>query len=91
MIDQLLFLWNVSLPEQAIHFLRSSSHPLRILYAASLMVVIPTVLLPVYSFIRSDKAVPFMQNLVERLSVLTMFYLSFDLLGLIIVIIRNVG
>jgi len=91
MIGQLLFLWNVLLPAQAIQFLRSSSHPLRILYAACLTVVTPTVLLPVYSFIRSEKAVSFMKNLMERLSLLTMFYLFFDLLGLIIVIIRNVG
>jgi hypothetical protein len=91
MIGQLLFLWNVSLPAQAIQFLRSFSHPLRMLYTASLMIVAPTVLLSVYSFIRSDKAVPFMQNLVERLSVLTIFYLFFDVVGLIIVIIRNLA
>lgn len=91
MISQLLFLWNISLPAQAVQFLRSSSHPLRILYVASLTIVTTTVLLPVYSFMRSDRAVPFMQNLAERLSVLTMFYLLFDLLGLIIVIIRNFG
>ena len=91
MIGQLLFLWNVFLPAQAIQFLKSSSHPLRIIYAACLIVVTPTVLLPVYPFIRSEKAVSFMQNLMERLSLLTMFYLFFDLLGLIIVIIRNVG
>lgn len=91
MIGQLLFLWNVFLPAQAIQFLRSSSHPLRILYAACLLIVTPTVLLPVYSFMRSEKAVPFMQNLMERLSLLTLFYLFFDLLGFIIVIIRNIG
>src|SRR5688500_1207600 len=91
MISQLLFLWNVSLPVQAIQFLRNSDHPLRILYAACLMVVTPTVLLPIYSFIRSKKAVTFMQNLMERLSLLTMFYLFFDLLALIIVIIRNIN
>jgi hypothetical protein len=87
----LLFLWNVSLPVQAIQLLRNSSHPLRILYVASLMIVTPTVLLPVYSFIRSDKSVTVMQNLMERLSLLTMFYLFFDLLALIIVIIRNIN
>ena len=91
MIGQLLFLWNLFLPAQAIQFLRSSSHPLRILYAVCLTIVTPTVLVPVYSFIRSEKAVPFMQNLMERLSLLTMFYLFFDLLGLIIVVIRNLG
>ena len=90
-ISQLLFLWNVFLPAQAIEFLRNSSHPLRIIYAACLMVVTPTILLPAYSFIRSKKAVTFMKNIMERLSLLTMFYLFFDLLGLIIVIIRNIN
>ena len=91
MIGQLLFLWNVFLPAQAIQFLRSSSHPLRIIYTVCLIVVTPTVLLPVYAFIRSNRAVMFMQNLMERLALLTMFYLFFDLLGLIVVIIRNIG
>lgn len=90
-ISQLLFLWNLFLPAQAIEFLRNSSHPLRIIYAACLMVVTPTILLPAYSFIRSKKAVTFMKNIMERLSLLTMFYLVFDLLGLIIVIIRNIS
>jgi hypothetical protein len=91
MIGQLLFLWNIFLPAQAIQFLRSSSHPLRIIYAVCLMVITPTVLLPVYTFMRSNKAILFMQNLMERLALLATFYLVFDLLGLIIVIIRNLG
>lgn len=91
MIGQLLFLWNISLPAQAIQFLRNSSHPLRIIYAACLLVVTPTVLLPLYSFLKSNKAVAFMQNLMERLSLLTLFYLFFDLLGFVIVLIRNIS
>lgn len=90
-ISQLLFLWNVSLPAPALQFLRSSSHPLRILYAASLVVVIPTILAPVYLFVRSKKSVAFMQDLMERFSLLTTFYLFFDAVGLIIVIIRNIN
>ena len=89
MIGQLLFLWNIFLPAEAIQFLRSSSHPLRIIYVVCLAVVTPTVLLPVYGFLRSNKAVMIMQNLMERLALLATFYLFFDLLGLIIVIIRN--
>jgi hypothetical protein len=90
MISQLLFLWNVSLPLPAIQFLRNSDHPLRILYAGSLLIVSATILLPVYLFIRSKKAVSFMQSLMERLSLLTMLYLFFDLVGLVIVVIRNI-
>jgi len=89
MISQLLFLWNVSLPARAIEFLRQSDHPVRIVYATVLMVVTPTVLLPAYSFLRTKRAVTIMQNLMERLSLLSMFYLVFDLLGVIIIIVRN--
>ena len=91
MIAQLLFLWNISLPAQTIQLLRDSGHPLRILYAAALAIVTPTILLPVYLFIRSKKFTPLMQELMERLSLLTMFYLIFDLLGLVIVLIRNIN
>jgi hypothetical protein len=89
MISQLLFLWDISLPESAIEFLRRSDHPLWITYAVCLMVITPTVLLPAYSFLRTKKAVTVMQNLMERLSLLSMFYLVFDLLGVIIIIARN--
>jgi hypothetical protein len=90
MISQLLFLWNVSLPAPAIEFLRHARHPVRIVYAVCLMVVTPTVLFPAYLFLRSKNIVTAMQGLMERLSLLAMFYLIFDLLGLIIIIVRNV-
>lgn len=90
-IGQLLFLWNVSLPAQAIQLLRNSSHPLRILYAACLVVVILTISLPIYWFVRSKRSVAFMQDLMERFSLLTMLYLLFDAAGLVIVIIRNIN
>jgi hypothetical protein len=90
MIAQLLFLWNVSLPAQAVQFLRDSGHPLRILYAAALAIVTPSILLPVYLFMRSKKSTALMQELMERLSLLTVFYLIFDLLSLLIVVLRNI-
>jgi hypothetical protein len=91
MMSQLLFLWNVSLPAPAVQFLRNSDHPLRILYGGALAIVASTVLLLVFLFIKSKNSVAFMQNIMERVSLLTMFYLLFDVLGLIIVVIRNVS
>ena len=89
MISQLLFLWNVSLPAPAVDYLRHSDHPFRILYGACLLVVTATILLPAYSFLRTENAVTVMQNLMERFSLLSTFYLAFDLLGLIIILVRN--
>ena len=90
MLSQLLFLWNISLPPPAIWFLRSSDHPLRVLYAGSLVIVTSTVLLLAFLFVKLKTSVAFMQNIMERISLITMLYLLFDLLGLVIVLIRNV-
>ena len=89
-ISQLLFLWNVSLPQSAIHFLARSGHPVRIMYAVSLVVVLPSIGVPVYLFQRSDRLFRLIQNFSERLSLLTVFYLFFDLAGLVIILIRNI-
>jgi hypothetical protein len=89
MIGQLLFLWNISLPAAAILFLRDSDHPLRILYAGALTIVTATVLLLVLLFIKLKASVVFMQNIIERISLLTTFYLLFDVVGLVIVVLRN--
>ena len=89
MISQLLYLWNISLPAWAIDFLRQSHHPVRIVYGTILAVVTPTVLLPAYSFLLTKRAVTVMQDLIERFSLLAMFYLLLDLLGVFIIVIRN--
>lgn len=89
MISQLRYLLHLSLPLPVIQFLAASKHPFRFLVAMYLAVVVPTVLGPVALFLRSGKSVKWMQELTERLSTLTMFYLAFDVVGLIIVVIRN--
>jgi hypothetical protein len=91
MISQLLFLWNLSLPLPAIQFLRGSQHPLRVLYAGSLVIVSSTVLLLVFLFVKLKTSVAFMQNIMERISLITMLYLLLDFLGLVIVLIRNIN
>ena len=89
MITQLLFIWNIQLPSQTMEFLVLSKHPLRWLYGGSLVIVLATVLLPVYLFFRSSKFSLLVQDFTDRLSILTIFYLLFDLAGLTIVIFRN--
>lgn len=89
-LAQLVFLWDVQLPSSTMQFLSGSGHPLRWLYAGTLAIVIPTIILPVYFFLRTDKPFKFMQEVIDRLSLLTMLYLFFDVLGLIVVVIRNI-
>ena len=89
MASQVYFLWGISLPEQMMRFLAQSGHPVRVLYAASLALVLPTVLIPAFLVLKSNKVFNFVRELTERLSLLTMFYLVLDVGGLVIVLIRN--
>ena len=91
MVGQLYFLAGVSVPQALIDTLVHVSHPVRILYGIALAAVTPTVLVPALLILRSDKALQFTHGLIERLSLLTMFYLLFDVAGLVIVIIRNLS
>lgn len=90
MVSYLYFILQVSVSGQTIDFFVSLGHPLRFLYAISLALVGVTVTLPTYFILRSEKFLQFIKGLFERLSLLTVFYLFFDLIGLIIVIVRNV-
>ena len=90
MVSYLYFLLGVSIPGETILFLASLAHPLRFLYAVSLVLVVPTVALPAYFVLRSEKFLKGVQGLFERLSLLTLFYLFFDFIGLIVIVIRNI-
>ena len=87
---QAYFIWGSYIPEQVLRYIASSEHPLRLLYAAVLVMVVPTILIPVYLVLKSDRFLNLIQGLIERISLLTVFYLFFDLLGLIVIIIRNI-
>jgi len=90
MVNYLYFMLGVSVPANVSAFLAGLAHPLRFLYALGLAVVVPTIVIPVYLLLRSDKFLKGLQGFFERLSLLTMFYLFFDVVGLVIVIVRNV-
>ena len=91
MISQLLYVWNIWLPFPLLQFIANTGRPLLILYALSLALVVVTVGLPVLLFSRSSKALPSMLDFMDRLSTLSMLYLFFDGIGLIIVVIRNIS
>jgi hypothetical protein len=89
-VSYLYFMLNWSLPGETILFMASLAHPLRFLYAVCLVIVTPTVVIPAYFVLRSEKFLAGVQGLFERLSLLTVFYLVFDFAGLVIVVIRNI-
>ncbi len=90
MLGQLYFLIGAGFPGWFLGLLIRTGHPLRALQAAAVVLVTLTVLAPVLWVLRSDRALTFMRALIDRLSVLTIFYLVLDFIGLVIVIVRNV-
>ncbi|HEY2981084.1 MAG TPA: hypothetical protein VGJ22_07885 [Anaerolineales bacterium] len=90
-VSQLFFLFGVSLPGSVIYSLAQIPHPVRVLYAITFLIVAPTLLIPALMVLRSDKSYQATRSLIDRLSLLTTFYLLFDVAGLLIVIIRNLS
>ncbi len=90
MVSQLYFLLNWGLPALWVGLLIKTRHPFWVLSAAILMTVSFSFLVPTYYLIRSTPAFRFISGLIERLSLLTFFYLFLDVVGLLIVVIRNV-
>ena len=91
MVVQLLYLWNIWLPLPMMQLIAGTGRPLVMLYLISLALVIPTVTLPVVVFLKSKKALPSMLDIMDRLSLLSILYLFLDVVGLVIVVIRNVS
>lgn len=91
MVSQLLYVWNIWLPLPMMQFIASTGRPLVMLYLLSLAIVVPTVSLPVFAFVRRDKTLPSLLDFMDRLTTLSMLYLFFDGIGLIIVVIRNIS
>lgn len=88
-VEQLFFLIPLRLPGPVIGLLVDSGHPLRTLYAGVIALVGVTFLVPVVLVLRWQKAVQFVRAAVDRLSLLAIFYLLFDAIGLVIVVVRN--
>ncbi len=89
-IEQLFYLLVLPIPGFIIDLLVHSGHPLRTLYAGVFALVALTVAVPVVLVLRSKKAAALVQAAIDRLSMLAMFYLLFDVIGLVIVVFRNI-
>lgn len=89
-VEQLFFMLGVHVPDAIIGFLVRTQHPLRILYLTILAIVPATFVVPVLLVLRSKQALRFVGGMIERLSLLAMFYLVFDAAALVIVVVRNI-
>jgi hypothetical protein len=90
-LSQLYFLWDLSFPLGIIRFIAGWSRPLRVLYISLFAIVAPTVVIPQFFALRSQKFQLGFLSLVDRLSTLMVFYVFLDVAGILVVIIRNLG
>ena len=88
-LGQLYFFIPIHEPQGMIQFLVASGHPLRILYGASLLLVGASILIPTAWIIFDERATQIITNVISRLATLSIFYLVFDLIAVIIIILRN--
>ena len=89
MLAQLFFLTNVQLSQGMIAFLVASEHPLWVIYGVLLVLVSATFLLPAWAIARPGGGSRVAAAAIDRLGLLAMFYLVFDVAALVIVVIRN--
>ena len=90
-MGQLAFLAGFNPPAALLGWLAQSTHPVRMMYLLALVLVLPSVLLPALWVVRSERGLGLSRQLMERLSPLAVFYLVFDALGLVVVLIRNIS
>ena len=89
MAGQLYFLWGISIPGTILGFLAGTGHPVRVLYAVGLALVTPTVLIPAYLVLESDRVFQAVQEFSGRLALLAGLYLLIDAVCLVILVARN--
>jgi hypothetical protein len=87
---QAYFVWNMPVPGALLEFISRFAHPLRALYILAVAGVLLTILPPAFLVLRNPVFFRFVGTMIDRLSLLTGFYLALDVLGLVIVIVRNV-
>jgi len=89
-IGQLYFLTGFRFPVSWLTAIALNPHPLWIVYGCLLAIVVPSVFFPIYGIYKNEEIGIRLSHSFESLTSLTSLYLFLDVVGLFIVIIRNV-
>lgn len=90
MFNQAYFMNGWTVPAGLGGFVAATGRPLVALYGLAIGFVFITVALPTYSILQSEKFHKGVQEVIERLSLLMLLYLTFDAAALVTIIIRNI-
>lgn len=89
-LGQLYYLMGSDFQEKIYKLLAVTNHPVRVFYLLILIPLIAIVVVLSYFILKSNKAAHSALEFFDRLSLLTSLYLVFDVVGIFIVIIRNI-
>jgi hypothetical protein len=89
MAAQFYFFIGTPFPVNWLMFFASVSRPLVFLYVTAFALILPTVLIPTWLVLKYEKPLMFVSVTLEKISLLTAFYLVFDIFGLSVLALRN--
>ncbi len=89
-LGKLMGMYGYPIPEGALRFLQGSGHPLRWVWGMILPLVVISILLPAAAFIRSRRFQASLPGLLDRLVLLSSLYVGLDVIGIVIIVLRNI-
>lgn len=90
MYGQAYFVWNMSPSDWILKLMAQSSHPYRVIFSITFIEVFLSIAVSTILVLCWDRFFHFVQEAIDRISLLTSLYLILDLFGLVIVVIRNI-
>lgn len=90
-LGQLYSLYGYPLPEWAARFLVWTQHPLRMLWGGVFTLAVVSAVVPAVLILRREKVKGMIIETFDRISLLSSIYVLLDLVGIIVLTIRNLN
>src|SRR5688572_15867587 len=88
-VNQIYFIWGISVIDWLGHYAANLDHPLRFLYSVTLAIILLIVIPPVFLIFKSEKFLNSIYDFLKRLEVLAGLYLILDIAALLIIMFRS--
>ncbi len=88
-LGQMYSIAGYPVPKWVVNFLVWTEHPLRMLWGGAFLLAVVSAALPALWILKREKAKGMIIDMFDRISLLSAIYVFFDLVGIIIIAIRN--
>lgn len=90
-LAQLYSLFGFPLPERLFRFLIQSAHPFRIIWGTVFGLVTVSVVVLTYLIVKFENAKNLIISVIDRITIVSSFYVFLDFIGIVIIVIRNLN